>query len=137
MTINPKKSDIVSFQFVRSGLIGDPKIQVLVEGDMNYSIAKAIDPEINRKHETLYPYFASQVGNNNDPSIYPYIGIINTNGQLEIVGIPWILESSFQILQSRRAAINVSNWREEFRAPVTSFFADLGVNWTLTAFDNE
>jgi len=136
MAVNPKKGDIVSFQLVRNGLIGDPKIQVLVEGDINYSIAKAIDPEINRKHETLFPYFSSAVGGNNDPSSYPYIGIINTNGQLEVIGVPWILESSFQYVQSRRATINVSNWREEFTAPVTSFFADLGVNWTIAKFED-
>jgi len=137
MAITPKKGDIVSFQFIRNGLIGDPKVQVLVEGDINYSIAKAIDPEINRKHETLFPYFSSSVGGNNDPSAYSYIGIINNNGQLEIVGVPWILESSFQYVQSRRAVINVSNWREEFTAPTTSFFADLGVNWTINKVDNE
>lgn len=136
MAIDPKKGDIVSFQFVRNGLIGDPKTQVRVEGDLNYSIAKAIDPEVDRKHQTLYPYFASAVGGNDDPTAYPYIGIINTNGQLEVIGIPWILASSFQYVQSRRAIINASNWREEFRAPVTSFFADLGLDWTIQTIEN-
>lgn len=135
--INPKKGDIISFQFVKNGLIGDGKVQVKVEGDMNYRMAKAIDPELNVKHQMLYPYFQEAVGGVNDPTAYGYIGIVNTNGELEVIGIPWILASSFSYVQSRRAMINVTNWREEFRTPWETFAAGLGLSWTINMFDNE
>jgi hypothetical protein len=135
--ISPKKGDVISFQFVRNGLIGDGKTQVKVEGDMNYIMAKAIDPELNVKHQALFPYFRDAVNQVNDPTAYGYIGIINNNGQLEVIGIPWILASSFQYVQSRRAMINVTNWREEFRAPWETFAAGLGVSWTINTFEND
>lgn len=135
--INPKKGDIISFQFVKNGLIGDGKVQVKVEGDMNYRMAKAIDPELNVKHQMLYPYFQETVGGVNDATAYGYIGIVNTNGELEVIGIPWILASSFSYVQSRRAMINVTNWREEFRTPWETFAAGLGLSWTINMFDNE
>lgn len=136
-TVNPKKGDIVSFQFVKNGLIGNGKQQVKVEGDVSYQIAKAIDPEIDVKHQNLYPYFAAAVQNVDDPSAYPYIGIVNQDGRVEMIGIPWILESTFQFSESERAIINVPRWQEKHRPAFTTFFQSLGLDWTINVFRNE
>lgn len=132
---NPKKGDIVSFQFVQNGIIGDQKNQVKVASVMDYVTARALDPEINVKHQALYTYFAGEVGNVNDPSAYDYIGIINTNGLLEVIGIPWILASTFRTVAARRATVVIDNYREEFKAPMETFFASLGANVTINIFD--
>lgn len=137
ITIDPKKGDIISFQFVQNGLIGNGKQQVKVEGDIGYSIAKSIDPEINTKHQALYPYFADKVENIDDPSAYGYIGIINQDGRVEVIGIPWILESTFQYSESVRAVIAVPRWQEKYRPAFDSFFQSLGLDWTINTFKNE
>lgn len=136
-TINPKKGDIISFQFVMNGLIGNGKEQVKVEGDVNYAMAKAIDPEIDVKHQALYHYFAASVGNVDDPSAYPYIGILNQDGRVEMIGIPWILESTFKFSASERAIIAVPRWQEKHRPAFTTFFQSLGLDWTVNVFPNE
>lgn len=132
--VNPKKADVISFQFVRNGLIGDGKLGVKVVGDVEYSVAKAIDPELNVKHQQLYPYFKDKVGNVNDPTAYDYISIMNTNGQLEVIGIPWILDSSFSYVQSMRNMINVTNWQPAWQPALETFMAGLGANWTSNIF---
>lgn len=135
--IDPKKGDIVSFQFVQNGLIGNGKLQVKVEGNVSYQIARAIDPEIDVKHQALYPYFAAAVQNVDDPSAYAYIGIINLDGKVEMIGIPWILESTFQFSESERATILVPRWQEKHRPAFTTFFQSLGLDWTINVFKNE
>lgn len=135
--INPKKGDIISFQFVHNGLIGNGKDQVKVEGDINYSMAKSIDPEIDTKHQALYPYFAESVQNVDDPKVYSYIGIINQDGQVEIIGIPWILASTFKYSESERAVIGVSRWQAKHKPAFDTFFQSLGLDWTLNTFRND
>lgn len=134
---NPKKGDIISFSFVQNGLIGNGKEQVKVEGDVNYLMAKAIDPEIDVKHQALYNYFAKDVGYVDDPSSYGYIGIINLDGRVEMIGIPWILESTFKFSESERAVIAVPRWQEKHRPAFDTFFQSLGLDWTINTFRNE
>ena len=135
--INPKKGDRVSFQFVRNGLIGDGKLGVKVVGDLEYSMAKAIDPELNVKHRMLFPYFQDKVNYVDDPTVYDYIGIINSNQVMEVIGIPWILDSSFEFVQTMRNMINVTNWQPSWQPALETFMAGLGANWTSNIFNNE
>lgn len=134
--VNPKKGDVISFQFVKNGLIGDGKQGVKVVGDVEYSVAKAIDPELNVKHQQLYPYFKDAVGNVNDPATYDYVSIMNANGVLEVIGIPWILASSFTYVQNIRRIINVLNWQPAWQPALESFMAGLGANYTTNDFTN-
>lgn len=137
MAINPKKGDVVSFQFVQNGLIGDGKRGVRVDGELNYNIARAIDPEVNVKHRMLYPYFQEKVGRIDDPTAYGYIGIVNPDGKLEVVGIPWILESTFQFVQTMRNSLNITNWQPSWEPALKTFMAGLGANYTSNVFTNE
>jgi len=123
----PSKGDYISFQFVHAGILGDERRQVPVDAvGVGYLTALKIDQELNVKHKNMFPYFASKVNGIDDPSAYNYIVYRNLNGQMEVVGIPWILDSSFLIIAGLRCAMVCDTWREIWDAPTKSFFASLG-----------
>lgn len=132
----PKSGDIVSFQLVQNGLLGDERSQVKVAAaDMDYQAAKLIDPQLNVKHTTLFPYFQGAVGGIDNPNQYKYVAFQLANGQVEVIGIPWIKESTYRIVEGRIADLQVTNFREEFRGPMQTFLANLGATYTLTVRD--
>jgi len=132
----PKSGDIVSFQLVQNGLLGDERSQVKVAAaDMDYQAAKLIDPQLNVKHTTLFPYFKDAVGGIDNPNQYKYVAFQLANGQVEVIGIPWIKESTYRIVEGRIADLQVTNFREEFRGPMQTFLANLGATYTLTVRD--
>lgn len=130
-----KNSDIVSFQLVQSGIVGDERVEVKVTGVVSYAIARMIDTSIAIKHANLYPYFKDKVENVDDPSVYQYLTLEASNGSVEVVGLPWINDSTLTIIDGRTATLQISNWREEFRGPIRTFMASLGANVTLNVFD--
>lgn len=136
-TVNPKKGDVVSFQFVKNGLIGDGKQAVRVDGEINYNIARSIDPEVNVKHRMLYPYFQGKVNNIDDPTAYGYIVVVNTDGRPEVIGIPWIQDATFQFVQSMRNLVNITNWQPSWEPAFKTFMVSLGANYTSNIFTNE
>jgi len=137
MAINPKKGDVVSFQFERNGLIGDGKQGVRVDGELTYNVARSLDPELNVKHRMLYPYFQNKVNNIDDPTAYGYIVVANADGRPEVIGIPWIKDATFQFVQSMRNVVNITNWQESWEAPLKTFMTSLGANYTSNKFTNE
>lgn len=135
-TISPKSGDVVSFQLVISGINGDARTEVKVSGvGMDYQTAKFIEPQLHVKHVALFPYFADKVNNIDDPSAYEYICVIGRNGAPEIIGVPWIMESSYKIIDGRVATVQITNFREDFRAPLTTFLKNLGAIATVTVKD--
>lgn len=135
--INPKSGDIVSFQLVVNSVNGDERVQVtVIAGDINYQAAMLMEPQIGLKHTALFPYFDDKVGFVNDPSKYNYMAVQWANGKIEVIGIPWIQESSYRIVDGRIADLAITNFREDFRAPLKTFLANLGATYTLNVRDN-
>ena len=131
--VNPKTGDVVSFQLVQNSINGDERVDVQVgNGAMKYQIAKLIDPQLDVKHANLYPYFKDSVGNINDASAYDYITVVGRNGTPEVIGIPWILTSTYRITEGRPTTVVITNWREDWRAPTISFLAGLGATYKIT-----
>lgn len=137
--IVPKEGDIVDFQLVQNGIFGDKRIGVKVlSPPQDYLSAKFADPQLDSKHTALYPYFASKVGNVDDPTAYKYITVLTNpdTGAVEVIGVPWILESTYKTVTSRTATYVVQNFREEFRAPIQKFLTDLGAKFTTVVNDD-
>ena len=130
--ITPVIDDIVDFQLVQSGIVGDQRTDVKVSGTLDYNTARMIDPSIQSKHTALYPYFKDKVQNVNDPSVYKYMTCINNNGVTEVIGIPWILDSSYTVVDGRVATIVIANWREDWRSVTETFLSNLGANYSIT-----
>lgn len=133
--VKPSRGDIISFQLVQNGVIGDERVEVKVAGILDYEIARKIDPELARKHVNLYPYFKEKVNNIDDPSIYGYISVVGRNGESEIIGLPWIQDSTYKVIDGRIATMSIDNWREDFRAPIQTFMANLGANIVINVQD--
>lgn len=133
----PKKGDIVRFQLVRNDLIGGERINSKVDSNtVGYSTAIRIDPELNVKHKNLFPFFQNKVNGIDDPSAYDYLILKDAvNGQLEAIGVPWIQDSTFVIIEGRRADITIETWREDWRGPTLAFFASLGASINLNVQD--
>lgn len=135
--IIPKNGDIVSFQLVVNGLNGDERMQVkVVVGEMDYQAALLMEQQLGIKHTVLYPYFDSKVGYVDNPANYSYMAVQGVNGKIEVIGIPWIQESSYRIVDGRVATLSITNFREDFRAPMVTFLANLGATYTMTVKDN-
>lgn len=125
----PSKGDIVSFQLVVTNINGGERLDVTVDAvKIGYSTAIFVDSQLNAKHANLYPYFKDKVKGVNDPAAYDYLVVKGRNGQLEAIGIPWILDSSFKIIEGRRCTITIENWQEGWDAPARTFFAGLGAS---------
>ncbi|ASU03646.1 hypothetical protein RISINGSUN_24 [Erwinia phage vB_EamM_RisingSun] len=135
--INPNIGDIVDFQLVQSGIYGDKRVEVKITGLLDYNTARLIDPQLNNKHTALFPYFRESVGNVNDPAAYQYMAVTNSAGTTEMVGLPWVLEATFKAVTSRTATYVIQNFREEFRAPIQRFLADLGAVYTMVTNDKQ
>lgn len=134
--INPKSGDKVSFQLMVNGVNGDERVQVtVIASDINYQAATLMEPQLVLKHTALFPYFDEKVGFVNDPSKYNYMAVQWANGRIEVIGIPWIQESSWRIVDGRIATLQITNFREEFRAPIKTFLANLGATYTLNVKD--
>lgn len=134
--ILPKTGDVVSFQLVVNGLNGDERVQVkVVVGDMSYQAALLMEPQLGVKHTTLFPYFDEKVGFVDNASNYSYMAVQWPNGKIEVIGLPWIQESSYRIVDGRIATLQITNFREDFRAPILTFMANLGATYTITVKD--
>ena len=134
--ISPKTGDIVDFSLVQAGIYGDKRVEVkVIAGEIEYEAARGFDPQVANKHTALFPYFKEVVGNINDPRAYRYMIVMNSSGQTEVIGLPWVLDSTFRTVSSRTATYVVQNFREEFRAPLKKFLADLGAIYIMTTND--
>lgn len=133
MAIAPLVNDIVDFQLVVNGILGDErKGAVVIAQDLLYSAARLMDPQLQVKHTNLFQYFASAVGNVNDPSAYRYFAVQLANGSMEVIGIPWVNESTFRVVQGRTAIYTINNFEERMRPALAKFLRDLGATYTQT-----
>lgn len=134
--IAPTKGDIVNFQLVKNDINGGERIGSKITGILDYGTALMIDPQLNVKHAALFPYFSSKVGGVDDPAGYEYITLVGVNGAIEVVGLPWIEDSTYSVIQSQKATYVITNWREAWDGPMTTFLSNLGATYTRTMANN-
>lgn len=103
---------------------------------MNYSAARIIDNQLALKHSALYPYFKEKVSNNDNPALYQYLVYENANGVPEVVGIPWILESTYKSIKGRVMVITIQNWSEAERENYVTFLSNMGATYIMTEKTN-
>lgn len=134
--INPVDGDIVDFHLVQDGIFGNDRKGVkILSGAMNYAAARIIDNQLALKHSALYPYFKEKVSNNDNPALYQYLVYENANGVPEVVGIPWILESTYKSIKGRVMVITIQNWSEAERENYVTFLSNMGATYIMTEKD--
>jgi hypothetical protein len=130
--VSPVKGDIVSFQLVASGIYGGQRTEVQVDSIAGYNTARYVDPELQAKHANLYRYFQDAVGNVDDATAYEYVILLNPiTGTMEAIGIPWILVPSWTVVSTQNNLIQITNWQEKMRAPLTTFLNNLGATYVM------
>lgn len=122
----------VSFRMVDTTLIAKNfnNVKVLT-GDAVYEIARGIDPELQTHHEALFPYFKDKVDNVNSPTVYNYAIVQLQNGTVVPVGLPWIDETTLQVIDTQRASIEITNFRVEWEDPIRDLLNNLGASYTI------
>lgn len=131
MTIIVNEGDIVDFSLVTDTILGPKRKGVTITAPpMDYTIASRLDPELNSKHKNLFPFFSNKVNNVDDPSSYKYFAVTNANGAVEIIGIPWVMDSTYQAILVRTKTYVIHNFQEFMRAPLELYMSNLGCNFS-------
>jgi len=131
MAITPMTNDIVDFQLVVNGINGDERTDcVVIVPDMTYQAARLMDPEIAVKHANLYDYFKDKVGNVNNPAAYKYFAIQRPNDTMEVIGIPWVNDATFKVIEGRTKTFIITNYQEKMNGPLAKALRDLGASYT-------
>ncbi|MNM27103.1 hypothetical protein D3C81_375870 [compost metagenome] len=131
MAISPVTNDIVDFQLVKNGIVGDARTgAVVIVGDMTYQAAKTMDQQLNIKHTNLFAYFKDKIGGVDDPAAYRYFAVQLTNGQMEVIGYPWVNESTYKIVKGRTRSYTFTNFEMAMEGPLHKVLRDLGMTYT-------
>lgn len=131
MTITINEGDIVDFDLVTGSILGGKRTGVVITAPpMDYSIAVQLDPELNSKHKNLYPFFSDKVQNIDDPAKYKYFAVRNANDKTEIIGVPWVLDSSYKAILVRQITYVIHNFQEYMRPTIENMLNNLGANFS-------
>lgn len=131
MAITVNEGDIVDFNLVTDTILGPKRVGVVISAPpMDYSIAIRLDPEINSKHKNLFPFFSNKVNNVDNPASYKYFAVRNANGVAEIIGVPWVLDSTYKAILVRQKTYVIHNFQEFMRAPIETYMANLGCTFS-------
>lgn len=129
ITIN--EGDVVDFNLVTNSILGGKRTGVQVKsGLLDYSLAVQLDPELNSKHANMYPFFQEKVQNVNNPASYKYFAVTNAQGKNEIIGVPWVLDTSFKPIATRQVTYVIHNFQENMRGAIETLFSNLGASFT-------
>lgn len=124
---------VVSFRLLQTTLVANNFNNVkIIINDSTFNAACRFNPELQSLHEALYPYFKDKVNNVNNPSAYTYFIVELENGECLAIGKPWIDETSFKVVNSSRASIEISNFRLEWEPQIKDLLNNLGASYTLT-----
>lgn len=133
--IEPIRGDIVDFALENGSIIFPSREGVIVTAVMDYETARLVNPELSAQHQAMFPYFKDKVGGVNDPAAYNYMAFKNPNGKIEVIGTPWVKDSTYKTVSTRIATYVINPFKEEYRAPIQTFLSNLGVSYTMTLKD--
>lgn len=77
-----------------------------INGDIDMETAQQLGLDVQAKHNNLYPLIKAQ-GYADDPSSYGYIRVTKENGQVVILGVPWIMENTIVVKQRNRITVDI------------------------------
>ena len=131
MAISPTINDIVDFQLVVNGVLGDERTDCVVSADkMSYQVARMMDQEIAVKHSNLFQYFKNKVNGVDNPNAYNYFAVTLPNGKTEVIGYPWVNEATFKTIEGRTKTFTITNYQEKMSGPLAKALRDLGASYT-------
>lgn len=131
--ITPNTGDVVSFKLVHPGILSDAYTNVTLDaGNVSYNVARMISPEISSQHANLYPYFKDKAGIPDDFTAYQYVIIVAEGGSLQAIGVPWIDESSYNIVDTKVCNIVINNYQIVWGSAIKDTLNNLGASYSLS-----
>jgi len=129
ITVN--EGDIVDFSLMTDTVLGGKRTGVtVVAPPMSYSAAVKLDPNLNSKHKNMFTYFRDKVDNVDDPAKYKYFAVENANGTMEVIGVPWVMDSTYSPVTTREVTYVIHNFKEEWRSVIENTYRNLGAKFT-------
>lgn len=129
MAIDLKTKSIYSFEVYPVPILGSSFFGVTVlVGSMTEEVARAQGFNTAEMHAQVYPFIPAEVGCPDDPSAYDYALIKTQTGEKAILGIPWIKESSIQLITSQQLRMVVDSVSTEDIQKIRNAMASMGFN---------
>ena len=88
---------VYSFDVYPSSILGTGFKNVTVQAILDYHSALAF-ADLDALHVNIFPHLPS--GTPNRPQDFDYLWIRTQNGDTTIIGIPWIVEETIQLVES-------------------------------------
>lgn len=100
-----------SFQVYPSAVLGasftGAKILAILDADTCYSLGF----DVASLHANVYPTLPE--GTPNDYTAYSYVKFKLASGQVTVIGIPWIIDNTFQVSTNRTVNLSIDNVSDE------------------------
>lgn len=99
----------VDFTVEATNVVGTGFESCVIMGKFDAETAISLGCDVRSKHMNIYPLIKNKPGVTNDPDSYEYIRVRKVNGEQVILGIPWIMESSIQLIERRNISVIIQD----------------------------
>ncbi len=129
MTVELKTKSIYSFEVYPVPVLGNSFFGVTVLiSSMTEEVARAQGFNTAEMHAQVYPFIPAEVGCPDDPAAYEYALIKTQTGAKAFIGLPWIKESSLQLITSQQLRMVVDSVNAEDVQKIRNAMAQMGFN---------
>lgn len=102
-----KLNDLITFRTYSDNIFGVSFTNVRIVAVYDADTAMAF-VDIYSRHQSIYPFIPSSNGIANDPKLYSYVKVLLPNGEHEILGLPWIDETTVVKVDNRTLQLKFS-----------------------------
>lgn len=124
---------VVSFEMYPSLLIGASYTRATVEGIINAADAIRSGMDVQAVHRNVYATLPE--GTPNNPNSYYYLKLKLLSGETTIIGIPWIKESTYEVVPSTTLRFTIPNIDVDDEAIIRTQLAALGYKMVDVEYD--
>lgn len=126
--------DKISFEVYPGHIYGNTFNNVTINAFFNYKLASALGFDVVSAHHMVYPTLPEGAVPN-DPTQYNYIQIVNGSGETQILGTPWIKESSIKISNGKKLTLVFQDLNETRMQRIISAVKHVNENPDHIEFD--
>lgn len=98
----------VDFSVVAPELLTQGWKDSVILGRIDMSTAQALGLDVQAKHSAIYPYIKGS-GVENNPNSYQYVRVQKPSREIHILGIPWIMVETIQVIQRNNIICRISD----------------------------
>ncbi|MND14819.1 hypothetical protein D3C87_1396810 [compost metagenome] len=121
-----KAKDTVSFSVYPTAVLPSSYKNVKVLGIIDDTTARALGLSVEEKHVNVYN--SLPIGTPDDPTAYLYVRIQHPSGEFEILGLPWIRESTIVSLNFNTITAKISQVSPDDYEDILAVLASAGYN---------